>query len=328
MSITTRRAALLLTVTLGLLAAPLVADAQPGKVYRIGYLSSGPGPDNWTRAFVQGMRELGYEGHNLAIEYRWAGGKLDQLPRLAAELVDLRVDLIVASPTTGALAAKQATRTIPIVVPISVDAVRAGVVDNLSHPGGNITGLTLMSGDLVGKRLELLKAAVPAASRLAFLSLAGIPQITGPLVKEMQAAAQELRMTLHVSELANFDDVDTALDTVARRGADALYVLESPTFAARAAHVMSLALKHRLPTVGGLREYAAAGALLFYGPDGVAMHRRAAAFVDKILKGAKPADLPVEQPTKFELVINLKTAKDLGLTIPESLLLRADEVIQ
>jgi putative ABC transport system substrate-binding protein len=315
-----------------LLAAPLAAQAQQaGKIYRIGYLSSGPGPSDWSRAFVEGMRELGYvEGRNLSIEYRWAAGNQDELPRLAAELVDLRVDVIVASPTTGALAAKSSTSTIPIVVPISVDAVRAGVIDNLARPGGNVTGLTLMSGDLIGKRLEFLKMAVPTASRLAFLSVAGIPKVTAPLVKELKAATEALRMTLDVVEVAAFDEgaIRTAFEAIARGGANALYILESPTIAARPAHIMSAALAHRLPTIGGLREYADGGALLFYGPNGVAMHRRSATFVDKILKGAKPGDLPVEQPTKFELVINLKTAKALGLTIPPSLLLRADQVIE
>jgi putative ABC transport system substrate-binding protein len=323
----------LLTSLAGALAAPLAAGAQQAaKVYRLGYLAGGTGQTDWERAFVQGMRELGYvEGRNLLIEYRWAAGRIDMLPKLAAELVDLRVDVIIASPTTGALAAKQATRNIPIVFPISVDAVEAGVVEGLARPGGNVTGLTLMSPDLIGKRLDFLKAAMPGASRLAFLSVRGIPKITEPLIKEIETKSRNLGMALHVYEVSNLRDVDAvdrALETIASKGADALYVLESPSIAARASHVMNVALKHRLAVLGGLREYVDGGALLFFGPDAIVMHRRAAVFVDKILKGAKPADLPVEQPTKFDLVINLKTAKSLGLTIPPSLLARADQVIE
>src|SRR5688572_13219560 len=235
-----------------LLTAPLVAVAQEaGRVYRLGYLAGASGPTDWERAFVHAMRELGYvEGRNLFIEYRWAAGRNDQLTRLAAELVDLRPDLIIASPTTGALAAKQATKTIPIVFPISVDALEAGVVDSLARPGGNVTGLTLMSPDLIGKRLDLLRVALPQASRLAFLSIKGIPKITEPLVRELEAKSRAVGMTVRVYEVASFSDVDGVdgtLETIGRQGADAVYILESPTIAARAAHVMNTALKHRLP---------------------------------------------------------------------------------
>jgi putative tryptophan/tyrosine transport system substrate-binding protein len=261
----------LLTSVAGALAGPLGAEAQQaGKVFRVGYLSAGSGPTDWQRAFIQGLREIGYvEGRNLLIEYRWGRGKPDLLAKLAAELVDLRVDLIIASPTTGALAAKQATKNIPIVFPISVDAVEAGVMDSLSRPGGNVTGLTLMSPDLIGKRLYFLKAALPEASRLAFLSLMGIPQITEPLTREIEAKSRALGMTLKVYEVPSLGDVgavDRAVETIARAAADALYILESPSIAARAPQVMKTARKHRLPVLAGLREYVGGGALLFYGP--------------------------------------------------------------
>jgi len=323
----------LLASLAGALASPPVTCAQEaGRIYRLGYLATTSGPTDWERAFVEAMRDLGYvSGRNLFIEYRWGAGRNDRLAKLATELVDLRPDLIIASPTPSVLAAKDATKSIPIVFPISVDAVEAGVVDSLARPRGNVTGLTLMSADLIGKRLDLLRVMLPKASRLAFLSISGIPKITDPLVRELETKGRAVGISVRLYEVPSFGDaeaVDRALETIGRDGPDALYILESPSMAARAPHVMGVALKHRVPVLAGLKEYVQAGALLFYGPDGIAMHRRAAIFADKILRGAKPADLPVEQPTRFELIVNVKTAKALALTIPTQLLLQANQVIE
>lgn len=244
----------LLASLAGALASPPVTRAQEaGRIYRLGYLATTSGPTDWERAFVEAMRDLGYvSGRNLLIEYRWGAGRNDRLAKLATELVDLRPDLIIASPTPRVLAAKDATKSIPIVFPISVDAVEAGVVDSLARPRGNVTGLTLMSADLIGKRLDLLRVMLPKASRLAFLSISGIPKITDPLVRELETKGRAIGISVRLYEVPSFGDaeaVDRALETIRRDGPDALYILESPSMAARAPHVMSVALKHRVPVL-------------------------------------------------------------------------------
>ena len=322
----------IVTLTLSLLAAPLASDAQRvGKVARIGYLSPvAPGPSPILVAFRQGLGQLGWvEGENLAIEYRWAEGRLDPLPDLAAELVRLKVDVIVTwGPAVGA--AQQATRTIPIVIASTLDAVQSGFVASLAQPGGNITGLTLISPELMGKRLELLKEAFPNISRVALLTGPSGPafRVITLLVKETEAAAQALGMTLQTLEVRDGEDVTRAFTAMARERPDALYVLEAPILYVHQTRIVDLAAASRLPTIFGVRQFVDAGGLLSYGVNVPDLHRRAASYVDKILKGTKPADLPVEQPTKFELVINLKTAEALGLTLPPALLFQADEVIK
>jgi ABC-type uncharacterized transport system substrate-binding protein len=320
-------------LALGTLAAPLgVTGQQVGKVARIGYLplNLAGGPD-LHEAFRQGLRDLGYvEGRNLVIEYRDAEGKPERLPALAAELVALKVDLIVAPSTPAARAARQATTTLPIVVPNMGDPVWDGLVASLARPGGNITGLTVFTLELVGKRLEQLKQAVPGLSRVAVLWQPGV--FGEPTEKEMlkraEVAGQALGVRLQFVEARGPDDFDQAFSDMTRARAGALTVLGSAMLFNERRRLVDLATKHRLPTVFPWRQGVDAGGLMSYGPNGPDLFRRAATYVDKILKGAKPADLPVEQPTKFELVINMKTAKALGLTIPQSLLLRADEVIQ
>jgi len=315
-----------------LLAAPLAAEAQQvGKVWRIGLLEySVPDPDRealWN-AFRQRMRELGYvEAQNVAFEPRWAHDDDDRLSKLAAELAGLKVDVIVTAATVSALAAKRATSTIPIVMATGADPVAAGLVANLRQPGGNVTGMTTINTELAAKRLELLKIVAPRASRIAILW-----DERGSLfrfaVADTEAAAKRAGFTMHSVPVRGPAEIEAAFATVVRGRAGALSIVPSPMFFANRKRLADLAIKHRLPTVVGLREYAEAGGLISYGADNADSFRGAAVFVDKILKGAKPGDLPIEQPTKFELVINLKTAKALGLTIPPSLLGRADEVIQ
>ncbi len=287
-------------------------------------------PHMW-KAFRQGLRDLGYiEGRNLMIEYRNAEGKLDRLPALAAELVALKVDVIVAGNTRAALAAKQSTRTLPIVFTNAADPVASGLVTSLARPGGNVTGLSNLSSELVGKCLEQLTHAVPGVSRVAVLwqpgGLGG--RTDKDMLKEADLAARALGVRLQVVEARGPDDFDRAFSEMTRARAGALTVLSSTMFLVERRRLTDLAARHRLPTVFPFREGVDAGGLMSYGMDFPDLFRRAATYVDKILKGAKPGDLPVEQPTKFELVINLKTAKALGLTIPQSVLGRADEVIQ
>ena len=318
----------------GLLAAPLAAGAQrTGKTPRIGMLSfTTPGTPEESRRieiFKQGLRELGYvPGQSISIEYRHSAGRDDELlPRLAAELVDLKVDVIVTYGTKATRAAKQATRTIPIVMLTVLDPVGTGLVASLARPGGNITGSSEVSEELSAKRLELLKEALPRTKRIAVLVDPSHP--TNALdLKSTQIAAQALGMTVQSFEVHARSELDSVFARVTRQPLDGLIVLPGGSLFTHRRHIVDLATKHRLPVIYAWREGAEAGALLSYGVDIADNYRRAAVFVDKILKGAKPADLPVEQPTKFELVINLKTAKALGLTIPKSLLLRADEVIQ
>jgi putative ABC transport system substrate-binding protein len=330
--VTTRRE-FIGTLAGGLLVAPLAAEAQQAaKIARIGYLSLNLAGNPHTReAFRQGLRDLGYvEGRSVVIEYRDAEGKLERLPALAAELVALKVDVIVAVSTPQALAAKQATRTLPIVFATAADPVTSGLVTSLARPGGNVTGLSFLAPELVGKRLEQLKQAVPGVNRVAVLRQPGGhgERTEKDMLKEAEVAARTLEVRLQFVEAGGPEDFDRAFSDMTRARADALTVLSSTMLFVERRHLVELAAKHRLPAVYTSREYVDAGGLMAYGPDLADLFRRTATYVDKILKGAKPADLPVEQPTKFELVINLKTAKALGLTIPQSLLGRADEIIQ
>jgi ABC-type uncharacterized transport system substrate-binding protein len=328
----TSRRTFLVTFAGGVLAAPLVAEEQPaGKVYRIGSLEfSVPDPARqalWN-GFRQRMRELGYvEGQNVTFEPRWAHDDTDRLSKLAAELVDLKVDVIVTAGLISALAAKRATATIPIVMATGAHPVAVGLVANLSQPGGNVTGITTISRELIAKRLELLRLVAPRASRIAIL-WDGTSPASRTAVDGTEEAAKRAGFTIHSVLARGSADIETAFATVVRSRVGGLNIVPSPMFFFNRKRLADLAMKHRLPTVVGLREYAEAGGLISYGVDNSDMFRGAAVYVDKILKGAKPADLPVEQPTKFEFVINLKTAKALGLTIPQTLLQRADQVIQ
>jgi putative ABC transport system substrate-binding protein len=313
-----------------LLALGFPAEAQQqAKVPRIGLLSpfSPSATALWHQAFRQGLRDLGWvEGKTISIEYRYAEGRRDRLPDLAADLVRLKVDIIVASVNTDALAAKNATREIPIVVASAGDPVAIGLVESLARPGGNITGLSQISPELAGKRLELLKEIVPKLSRVAVL---WNPQgTTSPLWKEIQLPARELGVQLHSLEVRSSNDFAKAFEDAARARAGALAIMPDPLFAGNLKRIADLAAKSRLPSIFHLTEFVDSGGLLAYGPDRSDQFRRAAVYVDKILKGTKPANLPVEQPTKFELVINLKTAKRISVTIPQSVLYRADKVIK
>ena len=312
---------------------PLVAEAQQAaKVARIGWLGDKPSGPHVREAFLQGLRDLGYvEGRNLVIEYRFAEGKHERYPALAAELVALKVDVIVASGgTPAALTAKQATRTLPIVFAPVGDPVTSGLVTSLARPGGNLTGLSGLAPELINKRLELLTQAVPGVSRVAVLWQ---PDAFGErtekdMLKRAEVAARALGVRVQFVEARGPDDFDRAFSEMTRARAGALTDLEGNMFFSERRRLVDLAGKNRLPAVYSSREFIDVGGLMSYGPNLVDLYRRAATYVDKILKGAKPADLPVEQPTKFELVINLKTAKALGLTIPPAVLARANEVIQ
>jgi ABC-type uncharacterized transport system substrate-binding protein len=323
----TSRRTFLVTFVGGILTAPLAAEAQTAeKVYRIGMLGSSAS-DPLVEAFKQGLRELGYvEGRNIMVEYRSAEGRTERLPELAADLVRLKVDVIVAS-SQGAVAAKQATTTIPIVMPIITDPVRLGLVASLSKPGGNATGFATQNEELPGKWMELVKETLPKASRVAVLFH---PTYDGGVqLKASEAAARSLGVRLQALEVERLDDFGTAFSAVQKNRAEALIVSSSPLFYTHRARLVEFAATHRLPTIYHQSEFVVgSGGLMSYGPDFHDLFRRSATYVDKILKGAKPADLPVQQPTKFELVINLKTAKALGLTIPPAVLARADEIIQ
>jgi len=322
-----------LAVVLNLTLAPLAAEPQQaGQAARIGYLAANLTVSlHMTEAFRQGLRDLGYvDGRSVVIEYRDAEGKYDRLPARAAELVALKVDVIVAADTPAALAAKQATRTLPIVFIGAGDPVTIGLVTSLARPGGNVTGLSLLAPELVGKRLELLKQAVPGVGRVAALWQPGFvgERTEKDMLKEVEVAARALGVRLQFVEARGPADFDRAFSDMTRARADALTVLGSAMFANERRRVVDLAAKNRLPGVYGFREYVDAGGLMAYGPNVADLFQRAATYADKILKGAKPGDLPVEQPTKFELVLNLKTAKALGLTMPQSVLVRADQVIE
>ncbi len=318
-------------LALGMLAAlPAAGAQQPKKVPRIGVLwpYSPTVASPLAQAFRQGLRGLGYvEGQNIALEERWAEEKYDRLPSLAAELVRLNVDIIVAATTTAIQAAQHATRTIPIVMTITNDPVDSGFVASLARPGGNITGLSLLSPELSGKRLELLKEATPKVSRVAVLWNSSNP--SHPLLlRETEAAARALRVQLQPLEVRGPTEVDSAFSTMTRDRAGALIVLPDAIFRNQQRRIADLAAKSRLPAMYWTRELVDAGGLMAYGANIPDLFRRAATYVDKILKGTKPADLPVEQPTRFELVINMKTAKALGLTFPQTILIRADHLIQ
>jgi putative ABC transport system substrate-binding protein len=281
----------------------------------------------WFEAFRQGLRELGYvEGQNIAIESRWTEGTDDRLPALAADLVRSKVDVIVAETGAATRAAQQATRTIPIVMSLVNDPVGSGLVASLARPGGNVTGLTIMSPDLVGKQLELLKEVVPKVSRVALLRHPDNPASAAQL-REAEAAAQGLGVRLQTLEARSPQEIDGAFAAMTRERAGALLVIPDTLFWSQRRQIVDLAVKRRLPSIRIGEAYADAGGLMSYGPSYRDLERRAATYVDKILKGANPADLPVAQPTKFELVINLKTAKAIGLAIPQPLLQRADRTI-
>jgi ABC-type uncharacterized transport system substrate-binding protein len=317
-------------------AWPLAARAQQqATVPRIGFLATGSLESPETRAtldaFRQGLRERGYvEGQSLIIEYRSADGEYARLPRLADELIGLKLDLILAPNTPAARAVQHATTTIPIVVSVMGDPVEDGLVASLARPGGNITGLTFLGPELVTKRLGLLKQALPNASRIAALWHPGAfgERTTRDMLQATNAAARTLAVELQLLEVRGADEFDRAFSAMTRNRADALIVFPSSMLFFERKHIVDLATKQRLPSIFGAKEFAEIGGLMAYGASVADLLRRSATYVDKILKGAKPADLPVEQPTKFEFVINLKTAKALGLTISESFQLLADEVIE
>jgi putative ABC transport system substrate-binding protein len=324
-----RRAFLAVAAAGGLIAMPAGARAQQaGKAHRVGFLSLQSGLTSTTEAFRQGLRELGYvEGRNLIIEYRWAARKEERLPELAADLVRLKVDVIVTAAVPTVEAARRATSTIPIVMAAVADPVGSGLVASLARPGGNVTGLTALSTELAGKRLQLVRELVPKATRVAVLAHHGT-SATRLFLEQMRAAAQQIGVQLVVQEVKEAGDLPGALTTMQHERAQALIVQITPFSADNAKRIVELAAQHRLPAMYDVRSFVEAGGLVSYGPSLPEMFRRAAFYVDRILKGAKPADLPIEQPTTFELVINLKTAKALGLTLPQSLLGRADQVIQ
>jgi putative ABC transport system substrate-binding protein len=316
-------------LALALLAAPLAGEAQQAaKVYRIGFLETGVlRPRAW-EAFQERLRELGYvEGRTVAFETRWADGQVDRLPGLAAELVRLKVDVIVTAGSPAAQAAKSTTTSIPIVMATGGDPIGLGLVDTLARPGRNVTGMTTLSRELSGKRLEVFRGALPRVSRMGMLRhrTSSIDALTS---RETEQSAQMLGIPLKLHDVDGPADFDRAFSAIVAEGAGAVLVATSSMFFAHRRQLADLALKHRLPTMFAFREYVEAGGLMSYGPSYTDLFQRAAGYVDKILRGAKPAELPIEQPTKFELVINMKTTKALGLTIPQSVLRQADEVIQ
>jgi ABC-type uncharacterized transport system substrate-binding protein len=320
-------------ITLGSAAAawPLAARAQQaGKLPTIGFLVPGTPLTESQRvaAFVQRLRELGWiEGRTVTIEVRWAEGSNDRVAEIAVELVRIKVDVIVTTGTPAALAAKQATSAIPIVFAAAADPVGTGLVASLARPGGNITGLSLQQADLAGKRLELLREVIPALRRLAILANVGNPNAV-PEMGEVRAAARTLGLEVTVFEIRRAEDIAPAFEVLIKDRSEALYVVGDPLLTTNRLRINTFALAARLPTMFTQRQYVEAAGLMSYGPNFPDLSRRAADYVDKILRGAKPADLPVEQPTKFDLVINLVAAKALGLTVPPTLLARADEVIE
>jgi ABC-type uncharacterized transport system substrate-binding protein len=310
-------------------AWPLAARAQQaGKTYRIGWLQPGPIPDPWVNGFRQGLQEFNYvEGKNLIIEYRWGDGSFDRLPAMAGELVGLNPDVIISVNTAALLALQKLTTTIPIVMLGTADPVGLGLVRSLARPGANITGMSVMAPELSQKRLEFLKEVVPNLDRVAVLSNPGNPAVILAL-QETQAAAQALGLTLHSVDVHEPSEIDLALSAIAREPRGALVLLIDTMIHSQRVPIVAFAVKHRLPTISPFREFAEAGGLMAYGPQLPDLLRRAVGLIDKILRGERPANLPVQQPTKFELVINLKTARALGLTVPAKLLALADEVIE
>jgi putative ABC transport system substrate-binding protein len=329
---TTLRLARLGILMLAMLVLPTALGAQPqGKVVRIGLLdfgASNPSSDARWKALRERLRELGYvEGKNVVFEPRWGNGQVDRLASLAAELTKIKVDLIVTATGEASLAARQATSSIPIVTATGVDPVMLGLAASLGRPGGNVTGVTSLNSDLAGKRLELLKQLIPRASRIAILSDPDNRSSTFS-VRAVESAGKSLGIVVQSVDARDQKEFDAAFQAMKRGRADAVILGVNTPFMADRRRLAELAVSHRLPMMTPAKEYAEAGGLVSYGTDYPDLFRRAAAYVDKVLKGAKPADLPIEQPTKFELVINLKTAKALGLIVPQSVLGRADEVIQ
>jgi ABC-type uncharacterized transport system substrate-binding protein len=326
--------AVIFAVSLTLAPLSMAAAQPPEKVHRVGYLNPGSPSDplraRRLEALRESLRELGYvEGQNIAIESRWAEDKYERYPGLAADLVRLKVDVIVAVTGGATQAARQATRTIPIVMSIVNDPVGSGFVASLARPGGNVTGISIMASDLVGKQLGLLKEVVPKVSRVALLRNPANPASASNL-REAETAARALGVRLQILDARNPQEIDSAFAAMTRERAGALLILGDALFGSQRKQIAELAEKRRLPSIlaQGSREYAEAGGLMVYSANMIDLERRAAIYVDKILKGAKPADLPAEQPAKFELIINLRTAKALGLTIPQTFLQRADQVIE
>jgi ABC-type uncharacterized transport system substrate-binding protein len=319
-----------------LVTVAVIAEAQqPKTIPRIGYLSTGTGPadskEGRAEAFRRGLRELGYiEGKSIIVEYRFVEGKPDRIPELVADLVRLKVDIIVTQTSLAARAAKRITTTIPIVMTNAGNPFGDGLIASLARPGGNVTGLTNVATDLGVKRLELLKEILPGLTRVAVLPSPGGAATERRELKEIEDAAPALKIQLHIMEVRASDDLEKAFEMATKAGARALVVTAEPTglFAANRKKIVQLAAKKRLPAIYPHSRYLSVGAMMFYAANDLEMSRRGATYVDKILKGAKPADLPVEQPTKFEFVINLKAAKQIGLTIPPNVLARADRVIK
>jgi len=319
----------LFTLAFVLVMTGVAAQAQQRpNIPKIGWLSAVAGPTAGQEEIIRNLHELGYvRGKNIVFEFRYAANRLDRLPRLAEELVSRKVDLLITPGTPGALALHNATRTIPIIFADVTDPVAAGLVESLARPGGNVTGFSTIESVLAGKRLELLKETITKLSRVA---VSWNPQSLSSQQewKESQRAARELGVQLYSMEVSSAEKYETAFDDAMKAHSTALAVLSAPLSVSTQQHIADLAAKHRLPSIYVRKEIVAMGGLMSYGPDQTERFRRVAALIDKILKGAKPADLPVEQPTKYELVINLKTAKALGLTIPSSVLLRADQLIE
>ncbi|MEP6657053.1 MAG: ABC transporter substrate-binding protein [Betaproteobacteria bacterium] len=324
------RRKLLIALGMGALAAPLASLARQRNTCRIGFLGNSTAAleANLVGPFREGLRDLGYvEGQNVVIEYRWAEGNYERLPRLVAELIALEVEVIVTAGTPAALAVKRASTTVPLVMVAVGDPVGTGLVASLALPGGNVTGLTSIAPDLEGKRLELLNAIVPRLSHIAVLwNPDNAFHVTAE--KEVHAAAEALRMKVHSVRVRTTEDLDQGFDAIAGQRPGALIMLADRIFLHNRARIVGFTERNHLPAVYAYREMVEAGGLMSFGPNYADMHRRAATYVDRILKGTKPRDLPVELPTKFEFVINLRTAKALGLTIPAGVLLRADEVLQ
>ncbi len=317
-----------ITAVGGAAAWPLATRAQQaGKLARIGFLTGGSGPNPNIIGFQHGLRQLGYvEGQNLVLIYRWAAGQRDRLVDLASELLELNIDLFASHTTEAITAIRSINRTIPVVMAAISDPIGNGLVESFARPGGNTTGVTLFSNELAGKRLEMLKELVPHLTRVAILAERDRPP-TATLVGETQAAAHALRVALQIFEVRP-DEIAEAFRLIGKERPDALIVQQNLSFTPHLRQIADLAISQRLPTVHPTRQFVDAGGLLAYGPSIFALGERAAWYVDRILKGAKPADLPVEQPTKFELIVNLKTAKALGLDVPASLLATADELIE
>ena len=308
----------------------LSAAQQAAKIPRIGYLAGATRSGNTSRreAFLQGLRELGYEeGKNIVIEYRYAEGRFDRLPALAAELAQSKVDIMVTVGTASTRPANDATRTIPIVMAQDSDPVGNGFVTSLARPGGNITGLSQMAPDLAGKELELLKDVLPKLLRVAVLGTSNSAS-NAQALREMEAPAKALGIAFEYQDVRNASDIEAALAAAIKGRAEAVLVLTSAVLNTNRARLFGLVVKNKLPAIYPQSDYVDAGGLMFYGPNVFEMFRRAAYYVDRILKGTRPADLPVEQPKKFELIVNLKAAKQIGLTIPPQVLARADRVIR